>query len=206
MANSTDRIHRPGDGSTGPKTPAGLEASSRNAFRHGGCSDKHLILPTEKQEDFDNLLQYWLDHYECTSEDKEDRRFIQHLAEREWQFRRCEKLLDQAWFKYLSQNPDPEDWTPAQHSHLALLRRYRNAAERDYQTAWKNVEALRKNRINETLLGEKTKDLYFLNRKRGFYDNARPLFEEEPEPTSTKKEPKPWPNPGTQSNEPPRRR
>jgi hypothetical protein len=63
---------------------------------------------------------------------------------------------------------------------LALLRRYCNAAERDFQRAWKNVEVFHNSRIANTLLCERVKDLYFLNRKRGFYDNTQPLFADPP--------------------------
>jgi len=41
---------------TGPVTDTGKEISSRNALTHGGTSEK-LIVPGERQEDFDALLK-----------------------------------------------------------------------------------------------------------------------------------------------------
>lgn len=45
--------------STGPRTPAGKAASSANAVRHGILS-RHLILPGESREEFDELLSLLL--------------------------------------------------------------------------------------------------------------------------------------------------
>lgn len=45
--------------STGPRTPAGMAASSTNATQHGILS-RHLILPGESREEFDDLLSQLL--------------------------------------------------------------------------------------------------------------------------------------------------
>jgi hypothetical protein len=58
---------------------------SGNALDHGCCSKK-LILPGERQEDFDQLLQSWLDEYQ--PENDNFLRLIVYAAEREWYLRR----------------------------------------------------------------------------------------------------------------------
>jgi hypothetical protein len=47
---------------TGPVTEAGKEISSRNALSYGGTSEK-LIVPGERQEDFDELLNNLIEEY-----------------------------------------------------------------------------------------------------------------------------------------------
>ena len=41
--------------STGPRTDIGKQTSSRNAIKHGCCSNETLILPSENIADFEAL-------------------------------------------------------------------------------------------------------------------------------------------------------
>ena len=47
--------------STGPKTPEGKAASSRNALKHG-LTATEVLLPNEDRDAYDARLQTWLDH------------------------------------------------------------------------------------------------------------------------------------------------
>ncbi len=46
----------------GPSTPEGKARSSMNRLTHG-CRSEKTVLPEEKGEEFDALLQDWLAHY-----------------------------------------------------------------------------------------------------------------------------------------------
>jgi hypothetical protein len=131
-------------------------------------------LPDEKQEDFDALFEGWMNYYLCDT--KSERIRIQQIAEREWILRRLERILDKAQFDLLCESPNPMEWTDEQHRKLSLLQRYRTAAERAFQSAWKNMEAIRSKRMEEMRLIEQLKSAYYLNRKRGFIDNEEPPF------------------------------
>ena len=66
---------------TGPVTAAGKEISSRNATTHGGTSEK-LIVPGERQEDFDALLNNLLEEYSPESPDA--RNLVEDAALGRW--------------------------------------------------------------------------------------------------------------------------
>ena len=42
------------------QTEQGKNISSRNATKHGCCSEKHLIIGDESSEDYDNLEDMWI--------------------------------------------------------------------------------------------------------------------------------------------------
>ena len=50
-------------GRTGPTSPEGRAASSKNSIKHGSCSQT-LILPCEKEESWLLLLNRWLKTYQ----------------------------------------------------------------------------------------------------------------------------------------------
>ncbi|MFL6351622.1 MAG: hypothetical protein ACJ74Z_07205 [Bryobacteraceae bacterium] len=49
-------------GSTGPKTPEGKAKASQNSTTHGCCS-KQPIIKGENEEEFNELLEDWMDDY-----------------------------------------------------------------------------------------------------------------------------------------------
>src|SRR5882757_2709135 len=51
--------------STGPKTPEGKAASSRNALKHG-LTATEVLLPNENRDAYNALLQAWFDHDQPT--------------------------------------------------------------------------------------------------------------------------------------------
>ena len=48
--------------STGPRTKAGKAVSSRNSTTHG-CTSKQPVIKGESQEEFDELLEDWMEDY-----------------------------------------------------------------------------------------------------------------------------------------------
>jgi hypothetical protein len=116
---------------------------SGNALDHGCCSKK-LILPGERQEDFDQLLQSWLDEYQ--PENNNFLRLIVYAAEREWYLRRNTLRYNEIE-QELPQNP--LHWTEEHHKSLERFTRYRTTAERSFHRARSAVEQTRKNRLIE---------------------------------------------------------
>ena len=71
--------------SRGPVTPQGRAASSRNSLRHGFTAAS-VVLPTESSEDFQALLDSYLDHFDPHSGVETD--LIQAMAAARWRLRR----------------------------------------------------------------------------------------------------------------------
>ena len=163
MSNQHNQSHRPGDGSTGPISPAGKDISSRNGLVHGARSEKHVILPNESEDKFKELHEQWLAEYKPQT--KLESQMVELVAKRHWHFQRCERLYDEAQEKLLGRNPDLDSWTEQDHRTVQLATRYRNAAERSYKSARADLDTLRKNRIDEGLREEKYKAAYYANCK-----------------------------------------
>jgi hypothetical protein len=137
----SESLHPVDEPNPPPRTPAGKIKSSRNAVTHGCCS-KTVILPDESQEEFDQLLEDWLDDYQPT-----------HHAHRVL----VEKAVRELWFMMRNTNryaafelslypTAPSDWTPEQHHELERFTRYKTTAERSFQRSFTLLEQLRKRR------------------------------------------------------------
>jgi len=71
--------------STGPRTAAGKEASSRNGLKHGLCAAKHL-LPGEDPEDFLALVNDLFDTFRPVGEGEE--KLVLRIAADQWRLDR----------------------------------------------------------------------------------------------------------------------
>lgn len=131
---------------TGPRTEAGKETSSQNATTHGGTSQK-LILAGERQEDFDALLAALL--VEFTPATEGDRDVVEDAALARWSVWRKQRAFNAIESEIYTAQPDPGQWTDAQHHRLALADRYKTTAERAFKRALNNIEGLRKRFIAE---------------------------------------------------------
>ena len=60
---STEQARRNGALAAGTKSPEGVKKSSMNALRHG-LTAKSLVLATESQEQFDELLKNYVEFYD----------------------------------------------------------------------------------------------------------------------------------------------
>jgi hypothetical protein len=124
----------------------GRERSSRNALKHGLCS-KILILPDESQEEFDELLQGWMDDYQPATQAA--RGLVVRAARAEWLLMRALRRYDEAEQSIHDQVPDPMNWTEEHHKKMERYTRYRTTEERAFTRAFNMLEHLRKSRNQE---------------------------------------------------------
>ena len=146
--------------SRGPVTPEGRAASSRNSLRHGFAA-KSVVLPTESQEDFQSLLDSYVDQFDPQGGVEMD--LIQTMAAARWRLRRiCSietTLLDKEMTRNAKDirrefnNPDDAGRLArvfrdlANHGQsLALLMRYEGALNRSYDRAFKQLLLLQAHR------------------------------------------------------------
>jgi hypothetical protein len=124
---------------TGPVTAAGKETSNRNATTHGGTSEK-LIVPGERQEDFDALLNDLLEEY--SPETPDARNLVEDAALARWFLWRRQRAYNSVESALYATQPAPERWSPEAYHQLALLDRYKTAAERSLKRVLQNLAFL----------------------------------------------------------------
>jgi len=126
---------------TGPVTAAGKAISSCNATTHGGTSEK-LIVPGERQEDFDALLNDLLEEY--SPETPGARNLVEDAALARWFVWRKQRAYNAVESALYSAQPAQELWTAETYHQLALVDRYKTAAERALKRTLQNLEASRR--------------------------------------------------------------
>src|SRR6478736_7702063 len=131
---------------TGPVTAAGKEISSRNATTHGGTSEK-LIVPGERREDFDALLNDLLEEY--SPETPDARNLVEDAALARWFLWRRQRAFNSVESALYAQQADPAQWPPEAFHKLALLDRYKTAAERSLKHVLQNLNGLQRARRQE---------------------------------------------------------
>lgn len=124
---------------TGPVTAAGKESSSRNATTHGGTSEK-LIVAGECHEDFDKLLNDLIEEH--SPETPEARNLVEDAALGRWFLWRRQRAYNSVETALHAAQPSPEKWSPDDFHKLALLDRYKTAAERSLQRILQNLASL----------------------------------------------------------------
>lgn len=92
-----------GSKSHGPVTPEGLEIASRNALRHG-LTAQTVVLTNESATRFEELLAYYVEHFEPHSEVEMD--FVEEMAVAKWRQRRTWSI-ETATLDYELDNQDP---------------------------------------------------------------------------------------------------
>ncbi len=108
--------------STGPRTAAGKQRSSQNAFQHGLYS-KQLILPGECAAEFDRLRATLRSEHQPAHTTEEI--LVDELAQHFWRMRRFREIEARAW------HPDNlNDWLTT--GLLALIARSLASAERAF--------------------------------------------------------------------------
>jgi hypothetical protein len=139
--------------SRGPVTPQGRAASSRNSLRHGFTAQS-VVLSTESQEDFQSLLDSYIDQFDPHSGVEMD--LIQTMAAARWRLRRLCTIETTLLNNEMTRNSkdikreyhNPDDlarlaWVfqnLADHGQsLALLMRYEGALNRSYDRAFKQL-------------------------------------------------------------------
>jgi hypothetical protein len=146
--------------SRGPVTPEGRAASSRNSLRHGFTA-RSVVLPTESQEDFQSLLDSYVDQFDPQGGVEMD--LIQTMAAARWRLRRICNIETTLLDKEMTRNAkdirrefnNPDDagrlaWVfqklADNGQSLALLMRYEGALNRSYDRAFKQLILLQSTR------------------------------------------------------------
>jgi len=127
-------------GRTGPTSPEGRAASSRNAIKHGACAQT-LILPCESEESWLLLLSRWCQTYQ-PPEDSLLYDFVLKTAQAEWHRIRAHRNLESVMA--FTQGRSPFNWTPDEIKKHDLCLRYATAAERAFQREFRLLEQFRK--------------------------------------------------------------
>jgi hypothetical protein len=118
--------------STGPRTPEGKLASSRNSFKHGLASAQ-LIIPGEDPAAFDALLTDLLAEHQPAN--STEQLLVQEMAQSYWLTQRAIRFQNQCFA------PEGVD-----EKRLALFLRYQTTHERAFHKALNTLIRLKKDR------------------------------------------------------------
>jgi hypothetical protein len=134
--------------STGPKTPAGKEAASRNATSHG-LSGIFTPLPHENLDEFEQIAGRV--KTEFSPEGENETFLVGQMMQARCRLHRIQRLEDQAFEQILTEpgaeaDPDARILAAMGRSGNILdkLQRYRAAAERSYYKALRELQSSRK--------------------------------------------------------------
>ncbi len=117
--------------STGPRTEAGMEASSSNHTKHG-LTGRRVVLKSENQAEYDELLAALLQDYAPQSAIEVE--LVHEIANNSWRLRRADRVEAELFDLF-------EDDFLTVAGELDKIRRYRTAIEK----AWhKAIDQLRK--------------------------------------------------------------
>ncbi len=133
--------------STGPSTPEGKTASSRNATRHG-LSGIFTVLPHEDHEEFDQLASTLRAEFQPAGDTETF--MVDQMIQSRWKLIRIQRLEMEAFEQLLT---EPGSTAGADGRILATLtspgnvleklQRYSAAAERSYYKALRELQTLR---------------------------------------------------------------
>jgi len=146
--------------SRGPVTPEGRAASSRNSLRHG-LTAQSVVLPTESQEDFQSLLDSYVDQFDPQGGVEMD--LVQTMAAARWRLRRISTIETTLLNNEMTSRAKecrrelhcPDDdarlaWVfqklAGNGQSLALLMRYEGTLNRSYDRAFKQLLLLQSTR------------------------------------------------------------
>ena len=119
--------------STGPKSEEGKAASSKNNLRHG-FTGAFMILPWEKQEEFDTLLsELRAEHQPATLTET---LLVEKMAQSFWLSQRAVKLQQIACFHDETDSPERD-------RQVALYLRYQTTHDRSFHKSLNDLLKLR---------------------------------------------------------------
>ena len=142
LANTQNATH-----STGPTTPGGKEASSKNATRHG-LSGVFTPFPHENREEFDTIAERL--RTEFKPEGENETFLVDQMIQSRCRLLRVQRFEDQSYEQILTEpgsaaDPDARILAAISQSGNAIdkLQRYRGAAERQYYKALRELQSSR---------------------------------------------------------------
>jgi hypothetical protein len=130
--------------STGPRTPEGKAAVRLNAVAHSMTS-KTTVLPHESQEEYNTLLQSFVNAYQPASD--HEHLLVERVAQAHWRVQRCygveRAFLENRIAAAQEESPDIDPDAAmarmfidkAEASRMRLMMRYLGAAERAFHKA-----------------------------------------------------------------------
>jgi hypothetical protein len=133
--------------STGPRTDAGKQTSSRNAVKHGCCSTETLILATESIEDFKALEAIWFQSY--SPKDDFENHLLNQVVQADWFLQRATRTLAGVEAQFLSEVPTPTDMYDCHHVALQRFMRYQTTRRNEFTKAKKALDDHRKMQATE---------------------------------------------------------
>ena len=134
--------------STGPKTEEGKAASSKNHLRHG-FTGAFMILPWEKQEEFDTLLPELRAEHQPAS--MTETLLVEKMAQSFWLSQRAVKLQQIACFHDETDSPERD-------KQVALYLRYQTTHDRNFHKCLNDLLKLRAER-RKTEIGFESQQL-----------------------------------------------
>ena len=120
------------NGSTGPTSPEGKATSSRNAIKHGLCSQQ-LILPDEDAAEFEEVKEKWLS--DCLYDEPLLVNLAEQVAVAEWFHRRALREYNRVREHLYKLEPDFIFWTPDEIKLHDRYQRYLTTRERAFNRA-----------------------------------------------------------------------
>ena len=135
--------------STGPSTPAGQSASSRNAFNHGLSNASFALLPQEDPAAFQCHLENYSRKF--APQDDHEEFLVLRMVESRWKLARIQRM-EVALLQQLAHDPESPNGPDAAIAAAMLkgganayasLQRYSAAAERSYYKALRELESNR---------------------------------------------------------------
>jgi hypothetical protein len=162
--------------STGPRTDAGKQTSSRNAIKHGCCSTDTLILPSENIEDFQALEATWFQAY--SPKNDLETHLLNQVIQADWFLQRSNRALAKIETKLYGYDVDPMQWNDNEHHALQRFTRYQTARRNEFNKAKKALDDHRKMQITEQRNEEK--QMIAIERLRIYSERnkPKPSFEE----------------------------
>ncbi len=131
---------------TGPRTREGKKRSSQNSLQHGCCS-KTLLLPDEDPNELRQLLESWLYDYRADTYTVDQ--LVRETVSAQWIVLRNRSRYNQCEHSLHQEQPNCLNWTDDQHHRLERFRRYLRQAERQFNSAFHNLERLHGRRFRE---------------------------------------------------------
>ena len=133
--------------STGPRTPEGEAASSQNAMKAGATSAK-VVLPFESQDEYDIVHRGFT--AQLAPATPLERLIVEDIVNAFWRIRRIKAVQNSYVGNELNRlrSSDPLLATSAimLSKDVQRLHRYETAYRREYESAWRRLQAVQKER------------------------------------------------------------
>ncbi|HYP07475.1 MAG TPA: hypothetical protein VER03_14680 [Bryobacteraceae bacterium] len=166
-----ESARRNGAKSHGPATPEGKAKSSRNALKHGLAADPEILLATENDDNYDQLLEAYIDTYQPANGAEYD--LVCQAVTASWRLRRIGRIEANLIEDQMDSNADSRelfDRPPVKNDATAeaiafrslantgraldLLLRYATTARRAFDAALQTLRDLQRERRKSELQNE----------------------------------------------------